>query len=246
VGAGSGATVSAHCAAAACAAMWRGGARPPFYAARCASRPSNSLSAPHNSRRDGVARSSPAPQLTRPAPSPAPPPGTMSSGRARMSGCRSDGCQRARRRSRRTRRPRSCPSVWGPAGAGGPWGLQWMEACCAPTASASEPPKPAAPRVVYVLYQTRRRPTRRPHLPAQTRPVASYPPTRYPNPSRPHPPPRSCIGRYFAVLEAQVLLARLLRRVTFAAAPGQPPMSLVQQLTLASAAGIPVVPLARE
>lgn len=57
--------------------------------------------------------------------------------------------------------------------------------------------------------------------------------------------PRSCIGRYFAVLEAQVLLAQLLRAARFEAAPGQPEVGLVQQLTLASERGIFVVPRRR-
>ncbi|GBF94619.1 cytochrome P450 [Raphidocelis subcapitata] len=56
--------------------------------------------------------------------------------------------------------------------------------------------------------------------------------------------PRSCIGRYFALLEAQVLLAQLVRRVGFGPA-ARPPISLVQQLTLASEGGIYAVPRAR-
>jgi len=42
-----------------------------------------------------------------------------------------------------------------------------------------------------------------------------------------------------------VLLAHLVRKVTFEEAPNQPPMSLVQQLTLASEKGTVVLPRRR-
>jgi cytochrome P450 len=52
------------------------------------------------------------------------------------------------------------------------------------------------------------------------------------------------VGRYFALLEAQVILAALLRRLDLAAAPGGD-MKLRQLFTLASTSGIPIVPSAR-
>ena len=54
---------------------------------------------------------------------------------------------------------------------------------------------------------------------------------------------RSCVGRYFALLEAQVILAAMLRRLDLSAAPGD--MKLRQLFTLASVDGIRVVPTPR-
>ncbi|KAI8475484.1 MAG: cytochrome P450 [Monoraphidium minutum] len=56
---------------------------------------------------------------------------------------------------------------------------------------------------------------------------------------------RSCVGRYFALLEAQVLLAQLLRRVRFEAAAGRAPVAIKECFTIASDGGIYAVPRAR-
>eukprot|EP00775_Hariotina_reticulata_P007258 gene7258-7471_t len=51
--------------------------------------------------------------------------------------------------------------------------------------------------------------------------------------------PRACIGRYFAMLEMQVILALLLREVAVKPAPGRPnQLDVVQSFTLKSRNGV--------
>ena len=57
--------------------------------------------------------------------------------------------------------------------------------------------------------------------------------------------PRTCIGWRFAVQEAKIALVRLYQHYTFELAPGQVPLQLQQNLTLAPKGGLWVTPIVR-
>ncbi|GBF90393.1 cytochrome P450 [Raphidocelis subcapitata] len=110
---------------------------------------------------------------------------------------------------------------------------------------------PAGTRVVVSLYGMQRHEDYWPRpdewLPERWLPANA--PTMAPHADKAFMPftvgPRACIGKYFALIELQVLLAVILRRIAPGPAAGRGELDTWQNLTLCAAGGAPIVPRRR-